>query len=232
MNELRWILVGFGIVLLAAIYLWGRRGKSGGRSRTSRRRAVRPEPPMHVHEPDADSHLSSKRSRRLRSTTSTPPAEPPSVEYETHACRSTRGAAGVEPTFADAETAEMPVRPRRQRLRPLLRPRPLRRRCLRAKLRSPGASSVARSCRCGSRWRRNESRARSCWSRCWPSPCSTASTTSSIGCTPTAASSSASRAWSSPAPSTSRRWARRSIPASRCSRSCPVPCRACMRSTS
>lgn len=26
MNELRWILIGFGIVLLAGIYLWGRRG--------------------------------------------------------------------------------------------------------------------------------------------------------------------------------------------------------------
>ena len=28
MNELRWILIGFGIVLLAGIYLWGRRGRA------------------------------------------------------------------------------------------------------------------------------------------------------------------------------------------------------------
>ena len=28
MTELRWILLGFGIVLLAAIYLWGRRGNA------------------------------------------------------------------------------------------------------------------------------------------------------------------------------------------------------------
>ena len=28
MNELRWILIGFGIVLLAGIYLWGRRGSA------------------------------------------------------------------------------------------------------------------------------------------------------------------------------------------------------------
>ena len=28
MNELRWILIGFGIVLLAGIYLWGRRGNT------------------------------------------------------------------------------------------------------------------------------------------------------------------------------------------------------------
>lgn len=28
MNELRWILIGFGIILLAGIYLWGRRGNT------------------------------------------------------------------------------------------------------------------------------------------------------------------------------------------------------------
>ena len=62
----------------------------------------------------------------------------------------------------------------------LQRPDCGRRLCLRAKLRRRGASSGARSCRCGSRWRRSGSRARSCRKRCTPSRCSTASTTSSI----------------------------------------------------
>ena len=47
MNELRWILIGFGIVLLAAIYLWGRRLRPDSGSST-RRRVIEPE---HI-EPD------------------------------------------------------------------------------------------------------------------------------------------------------------------------------------
>src|SRR5687768_16394566 len=92
MNELRWILIGFGIVLLAAIYLWGRRGNRTVASEEPPPR-VRPEPPLHVHEPTL-----------IRSV------EPASDEYETPPALDTwRGR--VEPTFADAETAEMPVRP-------------------------------------------------------------------------------------------------------------------------
>ena len=45
MNELRWILIGFGIVLLAAIYLWGRRGNRGVASEDALLR-TRPEPTM------------------------------------------------------------------------------------------------------------------------------------------------------------------------------------------
>jgi cell division protein ZipA len=50
MNELRWILTGFGIVLLACIYLWGRRG---GRIVASEDAVVRvrPEPTLHSNTP-------------------------------------------------------------------------------------------------------------------------------------------------------------------------------------
>lgn len=44
MNELRWILVGFGIVLLAGIYLWGRRGGAAVAEDVALR--TRPEPSM------------------------------------------------------------------------------------------------------------------------------------------------------------------------------------------
>jgi hypothetical protein len=47
MNELRWILIGFGIVLLAAIYLWGRRGNRAVASDDAMVR-MRPEPTVHT----------------------------------------------------------------------------------------------------------------------------------------------------------------------------------------
>ena len=108
MNELRWILVGFGIVLLAAIYLWGRRGSRAVASDESLPRA-RPEPPMHVHEPTLIRSVEQAIAASAQHDVA-PPAEPPSDEYETPPpLDAWRGR--VEPTFADAETAEMPVRP-------------------------------------------------------------------------------------------------------------------------
>jgi cell division protein ZipA len=47
MNELRWILIGFGIVLLAGIYLWGRRGATAVGEDVALR--SRPEPAMQPH---------------------------------------------------------------------------------------------------------------------------------------------------------------------------------------
>jgi cell division protein ZipA len=108
MNELRWILVGFGIVLLAAIYLWGRRGSRAAASDEPPAR-VRPEPPMHVHEPTLIRSVEQAIAASAQHDVAAP-AEPPSDEYETPPPLDTwRGR--VEPTFADAETAEMPVRP-------------------------------------------------------------------------------------------------------------------------
>ena len=47
MSELRWILIGFGIVLLAGIYLWGRRGSAAVDEDVALR--SRPEPAMQPH---------------------------------------------------------------------------------------------------------------------------------------------------------------------------------------
>jgi FtsZ-interacting cell division protein ZipA len=47
MSELRWILIGFGIVLLAGIYLWGRRGATAVGEDVALR--SRPEPSMQPH---------------------------------------------------------------------------------------------------------------------------------------------------------------------------------------
>lgn len=108
MSELRWILVGFGIVLLAAIYLWGRRGNRAVASDDAHLRA-RPEPSVHTSAPTL-----------IRPPDDPPPSldshdslasdDPPPFEPETAAMLETwRGR--VEPTFADAPTEEMPVRP-------------------------------------------------------------------------------------------------------------------------
>ncbi|HEY0685198.1 MAG TPA: cell division protein ZipA C-terminal FtsZ-binding domain-containing protein [Steroidobacter sp.] len=48
MSELRWILIGFGIVLLAGIYLWGRRGGAAVAEDVALR-GGRPEPAMQPH---------------------------------------------------------------------------------------------------------------------------------------------------------------------------------------
>jgi cell division protein ZipA len=109
MNELRWILVGFGIVLLAAIYLWGRRGSRAAAADDPTPPRVRPEPPMHVHEPTLIRSVEQAIAASAQHDVASP-AEPPPDEYETPPALDTwRGR--VEPTFADAETAEMPVRP-------------------------------------------------------------------------------------------------------------------------
>ena len=110
MNELRWILIGFGIVLLAAIYLWGRRGSRAVVSdEPSPPPRVRPESPLHVHEPTLIRSVEQAIAASAQHDVA-PPAEPPSDEHETPPPLDTwRGR--VEPTFADAETAEMPVRP-------------------------------------------------------------------------------------------------------------------------
>ena len=113
MSELRWILIGFGIVLLAAIYLWGRRGK---RTAASDEPAPpppaprsRPDPATYVHEPTlirkVEHVIPSAAQRDVA-----PAAEPPSLDDEAPPpVDAWRGR--VEPTFAEAETAEMPVRP-------------------------------------------------------------------------------------------------------------------------
>jgi cell division protein ZipA len=108
MSELRWILVGFGIVLLAAIYLWGRRGSRAAAAEEPPPR-VRPEPPLHVHEPTLIRSVEQAIAASAQHDVA-PQAEPRSDEYEAPPALDT-WRSRVEPTFADAETAEMPVRP-------------------------------------------------------------------------------------------------------------------------
>src|SRR5690348_7286941 len=109
MSELRWILIGFGIVLLAAIYLWGRRGNRAVVSDDATLRA-RPEPTMYQAEVTLE-----------RAVDETPPAQPmqetapasDSFPDEQEAAADTYEAwrGRVEPTFADAPTEELPVHP-------------------------------------------------------------------------------------------------------------------------
>lgn len=56
MNELRWILIGFGIVLLAGIYLWGRRGSAAAEDVVLRNRPEPSLPPSHHHGGFAEGH--------------------------------------------------------------------------------------------------------------------------------------------------------------------------------
>src|ERR1044072_541467 len=85
MNELRWILIGFGIVLLAAIYLWGRRGNRAVASDDAAMR-TRPEPTMQNAE---STPLRTAESPWLRAPGATPPdpvelAAAPPVEAPDH----------------------------------------------------------------------------------------------------------------------------------------------------
>ncbi|HKQ15163.1 MAG TPA: cell division protein ZipA C-terminal FtsZ-binding domain-containing protein [Steroidobacteraceae bacterium] len=106
MSELRWILIGFGIVLLAAIYLWGRRGNRAVASGDDALMRVRPEPSVHSGE-----------TTLIRHVDEAPVAAPPAIEVVTpdeplpvvELGETWRGR--LEPTFADAPTEELPVHP-------------------------------------------------------------------------------------------------------------------------
>jgi cell division protein ZipA len=131
MSELRWILIGFGIVLLTAIYLWGRRGNQAVVSDDAMLRA-RPEPAVHpgespqmraasddephdelVPEPLAPTSTDEWNRREARREWTPPPVqaidEPANERASAVAYDTWRGR--VEPTFADAPTEELPVRP-------------------------------------------------------------------------------------------------------------------------
>ena len=108
MSELRWILIGFGIVLLAAIYLWGRRGNRAVAADDAQLRA-RPEPSVHGVEstlirPVADRPEHDEEDEPVAELEPPPLDDAPSPSQD-----SWRGR--VEPTFADAPTEELPVRP-------------------------------------------------------------------------------------------------------------------------
>src|SRR5215208_1340454 len=106
MSELRWILVGFGIVLLAAIYLWGRRSNRAVATDDAVLRA-RPEPSVHnhsVHNPSVQNiepTLIRAVDDGADAPNIVPPDDPPPLEHDSSAIHDTwRGR--LEPTFADA----------------------------------------------------------------------------------------------------------------------------------
>jgi len=107
MSELRWILVGFGIVLLAAIYLWGRRSNRAVASGDEALLRVRPEPAAPSGEPTLIRAGDDAPAAPLRPEV-VPPLEPPPVEPASLG-ETWRGR--LEPTFADAPTEELPVHP-------------------------------------------------------------------------------------------------------------------------
>ncbi|MET0532863.1 MAG: cell division protein ZipA C-terminal FtsZ-binding domain-containing protein, partial [Steroidobacter sp.] len=96
MNELRWILIGFGIVLLAGIYLWGRRGGAAVAEDVVLRN--RPEPPPQSHG-FADAHREPDDVPAYqRARVEEPPSDDqPAVDYEVTAVRP---APSPTPSFA------------------------------------------------------------------------------------------------------------------------------------
>ena len=108
MSELRWILIGFGIVLLAAIYLWGRRGNRTVAAGDDAVLRGRPEPAVHGGETTLLRQVD-----EISAPTPTLEIAPPDAaladDDEPAPVETWRGR--LEPTFADAPTEEMPVRP-------------------------------------------------------------------------------------------------------------------------
>lgn len=136
MSELRWILIGFGIVLLAGIYLWGRRS-SGTAAADDAGARMRSDPPLHARDGlDARSQSEPLPSRELAATSAQddesmvtqesmitavrpvtriaearqpePPAEDINPTWSSPSPETWRGR--VEPTYSDhAATEELPV---------------------------------------------------------------------------------------------------------------------------
>lgn len=112
MSELRWILIGFGIVLLASIYLWGRRGRGAAAGLDV---PVRTEPGLHV----TDGHVAESKDPLAgapeeetpsRSGTMSSPLPAPvgghPAAVDPYMATIARPALRREPTFSDVEPIE------------------------------------------------------------------------------------------------------------------------------
>lgn len=137
MPELRWILIGFAIVLLAAIYLWGRRNAAESVKREPSLHAGSSPGPHFGDESDAEDIVSrhtdesALRPEQEEVLSSAPQVAATSV-YPRTIVRETDGPAAqlrtgsqdtwrgrVEPTFSDTSlTAELPVEPEPQSTTP------------------------------------------------------------------------------------------------------------------
>lgn len=112
MNELRWILIGFGIVLLAAIYLWGRRaGAAVAEDGVLRNRS---EPVMQPHG-FADAHREPEEAPTFPRARSDEPLsdEEPAVVYDVTAVRPAAARPEkrnfrAEPAAEDEEKSPLP----------------------------------------------------------------------------------------------------------------------------
>jgi cell division protein ZipA len=116
MSELRWILIGFGIILLAGIYLWGRRSSARAAAPNEPGTRARPEPGA---KPSEAPLLGGDQSEiTLEASASATPIDAderilarelalPEAAMETIE----RARSRLEPTFTDTvTTAELPVR--------------------------------------------------------------------------------------------------------------------------
>jgi cell division protein ZipA len=136
MNELRWILIGCGVVLLFGIYLWGRRGERGAVASAGASRG-RPEPQFAAEPADfADDAVAEDDDPEAAFPTEEPISQSPQIvvprrsepvtpatEYPAGASARDPRRSRIEPTFTDAghaghqdsvdddemRTAELPV---------------------------------------------------------------------------------------------------------------------------
>jgi cell division protein ZipA len=111
MNELRWILIGFGIILLAGIYLWGRRSSAKAAASNDPGARARPEPGLK----QSEGPLRSGDENAITLDTSLAAAAPIDAEeriLDPAMETIERARSRLEPTLTDAmTTAELPVRP-------------------------------------------------------------------------------------------------------------------------
>ncbi len=173
-------LVGFGIVLLAAIYLWGRRGSRAVAPDERARPRARPEPSRQAptHRRRAEPMRRARRSSSTRCRRSCRQSAELAPVPEPPADRRGAGAPRAR-AFADAPTDGDAVRPRSE-LRSLRRPTLSFERSAAVAARRAAQDPVAAARGAAARTLRGREAAGGAARR---DPCSTASTTSSIACT-------------------------------------------------
>lgn len=115
MNELRWILIGFGIVLLAGIYLWGRRSSNAASTADDGPARSRSEPPpLHGRdspevrgqdEPTANAELASAPPSRSAESTVMAESMITAVRPATRIAEASRRASQVDPPTVDIDAS-------------------------------------------------------------------------------------------------------------------------------
>ncbi|HWK73096.1 MAG TPA: cell division protein ZipA C-terminal FtsZ-binding domain-containing protein [Povalibacter sp.] len=109
MSELRWILIVFGVVLLAGVYFWGRRSSRQSSEPEENRMQLRPEPQLATHEAALHDRLPPPSYEEEETDEDEPAMQRGAVDAEPErpapaATDSRRGR--VEPTFSELEPME------------------------------------------------------------------------------------------------------------------------------